>query len=89
MQRVRLHQNAFQLDCLQQLPQYLGFAACIGGVGGLGNRAAPALGIEAELGNECCCARIGFSDGATQRLAVTDQGVEALCKADLSRYPLA
>ena len=55
MQRVRLHQNAFQLDCLQQLPQCLGFTACISGVGGLGNRDAQALGIEADLGNECRC----------------------------------
>ena len=78
MQRVRLHQNAFQLDCLQQLPQCLGFTACISGVGGLGNRDAQALGIEADLGNECRCARVGFSDGATQRLAVTHQRLESL-----------
>lgn len=81
MQRVRLHQHAFQRDGLQQLPQRLGFAAGISGVGGLCNRDAQALGIEADLGNECRCARVAFSDGAPQRLAVTDQGVESLCNA--------
>ena len=47
MQCIRLHQNAFQLDRLQQLPKRLGFAAGISGVGGLGNRAAQTLGIQA------------------------------------------
>ena len=89
MQRVRLHQNAFQLDCLQQLPQCLGFTACISGVGGLGNRDAQALGIEADLGNEFRCARVGLSDGATQRLAVTHQRLESLRHTRLSRHPLA
>jgi len=89
MQRVRLNQHALELNRVQQLPQRLGFAAGIGGVGGLGNRDAQALGIEADLGNECRCARVGFSDGATQRLAVTDQRLEPLRYTRLSRHPLA
>jgi hypothetical protein len=89
MQRVRLNQHALELNRVQQLPQRLGFAAGIGGVGGLGNREAQALGIEADLGNECRCARVGFSDGAPQRLAVTDQRLESLRHTRLSRHPLA
>ena len=89
MQRVRLSQHALELNRVQQLPQRLGFVAGIGGVGGLGNRDAQALGIEADLGNECRCARVGFSDGAPQRLAVTDQRLESLRHTRLSRHPLA
>ncbi len=84
MQRVRLNQHTLELNRVKQLPQRLVFAAGIGGVGGLGNRDAYALGIEADLGNECRCARVGLSDGATKspvsiRLigAVRDNLVEA------------
>jgi hypothetical protein len=66
-----------QLERVQQLLQRLCSASVIGCIGGLSDRDAQALGIEADLGNEFCCARVGFSDGAPQRLAVTDQAVEA------------
>ena len=89
MQRVRLHQSAFQLDFLQQLPQCLGFAAGISRVGGLGNRDAQTLGVKADLGDEFRCARVGFSDGAPQRLAVTHQRLESFRYTRLSRHPLA
>ncbi len=81
MQRVRLHQHAFQFNRVQQLTQRLGFAAGIGGVRVLSDRDAQALGTETDLGNEFRCARVGVSDGAPQRLGVTDQGVESLCNA--------
>jgi hypothetical protein len=81
VQCVRLHQHAFQFNRLQQLTERLGFAAGIGGVRGLSDRDAQALGIEADLGKEFRCARVGFSDRVPQRLAVTDQGVESLSNA--------
>ena len=40
MQRVRLNQHALELNRVQKLPQRLGFAAGIGGVGGLDQSAA-------------------------------------------------
>jgi hypothetical protein len=89
MQRVRLNQHALELNRLQQLAQRLGSAAGIGGVGTLGNRDAQDLGIEASVGNDYCCARVGFSDGDTQRLAVTGQRLESLSQTRLSRHPLA
>jgi hypothetical protein len=89
MQRVRLNEHALQIERLQQVPQCLGFAAGISGVGGLGDRHAQALGVKADLSNECRCARIGFSDRAPQRHAVTHQRVEGISNASLSRHPLA
>ncbi len=89
MQCVRLNQNTLQLDRLQQLPQRLGFAASISRIGGLSDRDTQALGIEAHLGNEFRCARVGFSDGAPQRLAVTHECVEVISDAGLGRHPLA
>lgn len=44
----------------------------LSGTDGLGDRDAQALGIEAHLSNEFRLARVGFSDGAVQRLAVTN-----------------
>jgi hypothetical protein len=73
MQRVRLNQHALELNRLQQLAQRLGSAAGIGGVGTLGNRDAQDLGIEANLGNDYCYVRVGFSAGAPLALAITNR----------------
>jgi hypothetical protein len=80
MQRICLHQHAFQFNNLQHLTQHLGFADGIGGVRGLSDRNAQALEMETYLGNEFRCPRVGFSDVARKRLAVTDQGVVSRVK---------
>ena len=88
MQRVGLHQHTLKFDCLQQLAQGLDLATGIGGVGGLGDCHAQALGVEAHLSDEFCCARVGLGDRAPQRLAVTHKGVELLGHSRLSRHPV-
>jgi hypothetical protein len=89
MQRVGLHQDPVKLHRLQQLAQGLDFAAGISGVGGLGDRHTQALGVEAHLGDEPRCARSGLVDGAPQRLAITDEGVELLGHTGLGSHPVA
>ena len=89
MQRVGLHQHPLELHRLQQLAQGLDFAAGIGGLGGLGDRHTQALGVEAHLGDEPRCARSGLVDGAPQRLAVTDEGVDLLGHTGLGSHPVA
>ena len=88
MQHVGLHQDPVKLHLLQQLAQGLDFAAGVGGIGGLGDRHAQRLGIEAHLSNELRRARVGFGDRAPQCLAVTDQGVQ-ISDAGLGRHPVA
>jgi hypothetical protein len=88
MQRVGLHQHTLKLDRLQQLAQSLDLAAGISGVGGLGDRHAQRLGIEAHLGNETRCAGLVLGDGTPQRFAITNQGVEFLGHAWLGRHPI-
>ena len=51
MQRIRLHQHSLELHPIQQLAEGRDLTAGIGGVGGLGNRHAQAVGIQAHLGN--------------------------------------
>jgi hypothetical protein len=51
VQRVGLHLHTLKVDCLQQLAQGLDLSAGIGGVGGLGDRHAQHLGVEAHLGD--------------------------------------
>ena len=46
MQRVGLHQQAVELDAIQQLAQGRDLAAGIGGVGVLGNRNAQRVGVQ-------------------------------------------
>ena len=89
MQRVSLNQHTLKLHCLQQLAQGLDLATGIGGVGGLGNRHAQRLGVEAHLSDETCCAGVVLSDGASQRLAVTHQGVELVIHTRLGRHPIS
>ena len=87
MQSVGLHQNSIEFHRLQQLAQGLDFATGVGGIGGLGDRHAQRLGIEAHLSDELRCAGVGFGDRAPQRLAVTDQRVQ-LGNAGLGRHPV-
>lgn len=87
MQRIRLDQHAGQVHALQKFPQGSGFAAGIGGVGGLGDRHAKRLGVEAHLGDESGCTLGGFRNRSTQRLAVAHQSVEALRDTRLARHP--
>ena len=87
MQRIRLNQHASQVHALQKFPQGSGFAAGIGGVGGLGDRHAKRLGVEAHLGNESGCARGSFRNRPTKRLAVAHQAIEALGDARLGSHP--
>ena len=56
MQLIRLDQHAGQVHSLQKFLQGSGFAARIGGVGGLGDRPAKRLGVEAHLDDESGCA---------------------------------
>jgi hypothetical protein len=64
VQCVRLNQHTLQFDGLQQLPQGLNFTTSASGVGGLGNRHAHALGVEAHLSDETCCAGLVLGNGA-------------------------
>jgi len=89
MQRVGLHQHTLELDCLQQLARGLDLAIGVGGVGGLGNRHAQALGVEAHLSDECRGARVGLGDRTPQRLAITHQGARLLSHTRLGRHPVA
>ena len=89
MQRDVLHQHTLKLDRHQQLAYGLDLATGIGGVGGLCNRHAQALGLEAHLGNETRCTRDGLGDRAPKCLAITGQGVELFRHIPLGRHPVA
>ena len=88
MQCVRLNQHTLQFDGLQQLPQGLNLTTSVSGVGGLGNRHAQALGVEAHLSDETCCAGLVLGNGAPYCLAIADQGVELLGHTRLGRHPV-
>ena len=88
MQRVGLHQQAIELDTIEELAQDRDLAAGIGGVGVLGNRNAQRVGVQAHLGDKTRCARGGLIDRTPQGLAVTHQGVDALGDARLGCHPL-
>jgi hypothetical protein len=59
-----------------------------GRVGALGDGDAKAVEIEADLGDETCCAGGIFNDRAPECLAVTHQYVDGLSHARLSCHPL-
>ena len=88
MQRVGLHQQAVELDAIQQLAQGRDLAAGIGGVGVLGNGYPKGVGVQAHLGDKTRCARSGLLDRTPQGLAVTHQGVDRLGDARLGSHPL-
>ena len=88
MQCVRLHEQPLELHAIQQQAQRRDLTTGIGGVGALGDCHTQAVGIKADLGDKTRCAGGGFIDGAPERLAVTDQGVDGLCHAGLGRHPL-
>lgn len=52
--------DTLKFDCLQQPVPGLDLTTGIGGVGGLGDRQAQALGVEAHLGD---VDEVGLSDG--------------------------
>ena len=62
MQRVGLHQQAVEINAIQQLAQGRDLAAGIGGVGVLGNRHAKGVGEQAHLGDKPRCAGNGLLD---------------------------
>ena len=88
MQRVRLHQQTFQFDSFQELPQGSDLAAGVGGVGALGDGHAQRVGVETHLSNKTHCAGSVFSDRAPQRLTVAHQSVDRVCDTGLGRHPL-
>jgi hypothetical protein len=88
MQRVGLHQQAVELDAIQQLAQSRDLAAGIGGVGVLGNRNAQRVGVQAHLSDKTRCARSGLIDRTPQGLAIAHQGVDRLGDARLGCHPL-
>jgi len=88
MQRVGLHQQAIELDTIEELAQSRDLAACIGGVGVLGDRYPKGVGVQAHLSDKTRCARSGLSDRTPQGLAVAHQRVDALGDARLGCHPL-
>ena len=88
MQRVGLHQQAVELDAIQQLAQGRDLASGIGGVGVLGNRHPKGVGVQAHLSDKTRCARSGLIDRTPQGLAVAHQGVDRLGDARLGCHPL-
>ena len=56
MQHVGLHQQAVEINAIQQLAQSRDFAAGIGGVGVLSDRHAQAVGVVTHLGDKTRCA---------------------------------
>ena len=89
IQRVGLHQQAVELDAIQQLAQGRDLAAGIGGVGVLGNGYPKGVGVQAHLGDPTRCARSGLIDRTTQCLAVTHQGIDRLGDARLGATVMA
>ena len=88
MQRIRLQQQATELNAIEQLAQSGDLAAAVGGVGVLSDRHAEAVGIQAHLGNEPGCAGGVLSDRTPQRLAIAHQGIDDLRHARLRCDPL-
>lgn len=88
MQGVGLHQQAVEINPIQQLAQGRDLASGIGGVGVLGNRYPKGVGVQAHLGDKTRCARSGLLDRTPQGLAIAHQGVDALGDARLSCHPL-
>ena len=62
MQRISLHQQAIEINAIQQLAQGRDLAAGIGGVGVLGNHNAQRVRVQAHLGDKTLCARSGLLD---------------------------
>lgn len=60
MQRIGLHQQAIEINAIQQLAQGRDLAAGIGGVGVLGNHNAQRVGVQAHLGDKTLRARSGL-----------------------------
>jgi len=88
MQRVGLHQQAIELDTIEELAQGRNLAAGIGGVGVSGDRYPKGVGVQAHLGDKTRCARSGLSDRTSQGFAVAHQGIDALGDARLGCHPL-
>ncbi len=87
MQRVRLHEQALELDAIEKLAQGLDLAAAVGGVGALGDRHVQAVGIQAHLGDETRCAGGILSNRAPESFAIAHQSVDSLTITDLGVYP--
>ena len=79
MKRVRLDQNALQIQFAKQLPQHRPLMVFAGGVAGLTDRHAQSGRVQRDLGNERGPSAGGGLNGAPQRLAVTHQLVKILC----------
>jgi len=60
----------------------------VSGVGGLGDRHAQRLGVEAHLGNETRCAGMGLGNRSPQCLAVKHKSVELLGHTRLAAIQL-
>lgn len=88
MQRVGLHQQAVEINAIQQMVQGRDLASGIGSVGVLDNRHPKGVGVQAHLGDKTRCARGGLIDRTPHDLAVTHQGVDRLGNTRLGCHPL-
>ena len=89
MERVRLDQNALQIQLAEQLPQHRSLVVLTGGVAGLTDRHAQGCRIQRDLVNERGSPTGGGLNGAPERLAVTHQLIEILCTTwDLGDRPV-
>ena len=89
MERVRLDQQALQIQFTEQLPQHSSFMVFAGGVAGLADRHTQSGRIQRHLGNERGSPTGGGLNGAPERLAVTHELIEIRCTAwDLGDHPV-
>ena len=88
MQRVRLYEQAIELDEIQELAQSCNFTTGVGGIGALGDHHAQAVGVQAHLGDETRCTGGVLSNRAPESLTVTYQGVDCIADTRLNCHPL-
>ena len=92
MERVRLNQQALQIQFAEQLPQHcplMVYAGGIAGIAGLADGYAQCSGVQRDLSNERRPPTGGGLNGAPKRLAVTHQLIEISCPTrDLGDRPV-